>query len=185
MLQGIKCLAESGSAARVGLLFARHRDELRRFLGCYLKNRSDIDDCVQETFYNIWRQEVRGSLRDDARGYLFTTAMNVVRDLYRRNRARGGTNQEPLSEDLDPLRSIDDGNDFLFSREGLRLVEAELLNLRPSTRKVFLLYHVKHMSFDEIARHQGTSTRTVEREMARALTHLQATLGETVRDLLG
>lgn len=183
-MHGGQLLIEGRATVRIGALYERHGDELRRFLGSYLRNRNDIDDCIQETFCNIWRQEIRGALREDTRGYLFTTAMNVARDIYRRGRARKETQQEPLSEYIDSIRSADDGDRLLSSREGLRLVESELANVRPSTRKVFLLHHVMHMSFDEISGHLGISTRTVEREMARALAHLQTVLGKTVREIL-
>jgi RNA polymerase sigma factor (sigma-70 family) len=181
---GGRLLTEGRATVRIDALYERHGDELRRFLGSYLRNRNDIDDCIQETFVNIWRQEIRGALREDTRGYLFTTAINVARDIGRRGRARKETQQEPLSEYEDTIRSTDDGDRLLSSREGLRLVENELANILPSTRKVFLLHHVMHMSFDEISRHLGISTRTVEREMARALAHLQTVLGETVKEIL-
>jgi RNA polymerase sigma factor (sigma-70 family) len=181
---GGRLLTEGRATVRIDALYERHGDELRRFLGSYLRNRNDIDDCIQETFVNIWRQEIRGALREDTRGYLFTTAINVARDIGRRGRARKETQQEPLSEYEDTIRSTDDGDRLLSSREGLRLVENELANILPSTRKVFLLHHVMHMSFDEISRHLGVSTRTVEREMARALAHLQTVLGETVKEIL-
>lgn len=184
MYLGAVLSKESRAAARIDALYERHGNELRRFLVSRLRNRSDVDDCIQETFFNIWRQEVRGTLREDARGYLFTTAMNVARDICRRGRARKETQQEPLSDYTDSIRSTDDGDRLLSSREGLRLIEAELGNVRPSTRKVFLLHHVMHMSFDEIARHLGVSTRTVEREMARALAHLQTALGPMIKEIL-
>jgi RNA polymerase sigma factor (sigma-70 family) len=105
---GAKLLGEGRATVRIGALYERHGDELRRFLGSYLRNRNDIDDCIQETFFNIWRQEIRGALREDTRGYLFTTAMNVARDIYRRGRARKETQQEPLSEYIESIRSTVD-----------------------------------------------------------------------------
>ena len=176
---------EGLAAARIDALYERHGSELRRFLVSRLRNRNDIDDCIQETFFNVWRQEVRGTLREDTRGYLFTTAMNVARDICRRGRARKEAQQEPLSDHMDSISSTDDADRLLSSRECLRLVEIELANLRPSTRQVFLLHHVRQMSFDEIADHLGISTRTVEREMARALAHLQAALGDKIKEILG
>jgi RNA polymerase sigma factor (sigma-70 family) len=181
---GANLLTESRAAARIDALYERHGDELRRFLGSRLRNRNDIDDCIQETFFNVWRQEIRGRLRDDTRGYLFTTAMNVARDLCRRGRARKETQQEPLTDYIESTGSTDDGDKLLSSREGLRLVENELANISPSTRRVFLLHHAMHMSYDEISRHLGISTRTVEREMAKALAHLQTVLGETIKEIL-
>ena len=182
---GGRVLMEGLAAARIDVLYEKHGNELRRFLVSRLRNRTDIDDCIQETFFNVWRQEVRGTLREDTRGYLFTTAMNVARDICRRGRARKEAQHEPLSDHMDSIRSTDDADRLLSSREGLRLVEGELANLRPSARKVFLLHHVRQMSFDEIAGHLGISTRTVEREMARALAHLQAALGDRIKDILG
>jgi RNA polymerase sigma factor (sigma-70 family) len=177
--------SEVRAAARIDALYERHGNELRRFLVSRLRNRSDIDDCIQETFINVWRQEVRGTLRHDTRGYLFTTAMNVARDIGRRGRARKEAQQEPLSDYSDSISTSDDGDRLLSSRECLRLVESELANIKPSARKVFLLHHVSQMSFEDISRHLGISTRTVEREMARALTHLQAALGDMIKDMLG
>jgi RNA polymerase sigma-70 factor (ECF subfamily) len=176
---------EGRAAARIDALYERHGHELRRFLVSRLRNRTDVDDCIQETFFNIWRQEIRGMLREDTRGYLFTTAMNVARDICRRGRARREAQQEPLSDYVNSICSTDDADRLLSSRECLRLVESELAKIRPSTREVFLLHHVMHMSFDEISRHLGISTRTVEREMARALAHLQSALGETIKEILG
>ncbi len=181
---GANLLTESRATARIDTLYELHGNELRRFLGSHLRNRTDIDDCIQETFFNVWRQEIRGALREDTRGYLFTTAMNVARDIGRRGRARKETQQEPLSDHIESIRTSEDSDRLLSSREGLRLVESELANISPSTRKVFLLHHVMHMSFGEISRHLGISTRTVEREMARALAHLQTVLGKTVKEIL-
>jgi RNA polymerase sigma-70 factor (ECF subfamily) len=53
----------------------------------------------------------------------------------------------------------------------MRQLEVALAGLRESTRAVFLLHHVERLTYPEIARRQGVTTRTVEREMARALTH--------------
>ena len=127
-MHGGQLLSEGRATVRIGALYERHGDELRRFLGSYLRNRNDIDDCIQETFFNIWRQEIRGTLREDTRGYLFTTAMNVARDFCRRGRARKEPQQEPLSDYIKSIRSTDDGDRLLSSREGLRLVENELAN---------------------------------------------------------
>jgi len=56
-------------------------------------------------------------------------------------------------------------------RKGMHELESALGGLRSSTRTVFLLHHVECLTYPEIARRQGVTTRTVEREMARALSH--------------
>ena len=175
--------SEEAHVARFGLLLSRYDRALRRFLGSYLNNQSDIDDCVQESFLNIWRQEARGSLSEDPRGYLFATARNVVRDFLRKSRSRRTNLHVPLSEELEHVRSIENET-ALMHREGLRLIEAQLATLKSSTREVFLLHYVELMSFDDIAKRLRVSTRTVEREMARALDHCRASLAEATKDIL-
>lgn len=169
-------------SAKLESLFARYANDLRRFLGRRLRNSADIDDCTQEAFLNVWQQGLRGGLREDVRGYLFTTALNIVRDKRRREVVRQQDFHIPLSDMSEPLRSSDEESDHYW-KEGLRLVESELKNLRPSTRKVFLMHHVEHLSFPQIAARLGVSTRTVEREIVRALDHMQSALGSAFRDI--
>ena len=175
--------SEDTQTARFGLFFSRYDRELRRFLSNYLSDKSDVDDCVQESFLNLWRQEARGTLRDDPRGYLFITARNVIRDFKRKMRVRHIEQHVPLSEELDAARSVENET-TLMHREGLRLIEAQLATLRSSTRLVFLLHYVELLSFDEIAKRLGISTRTVEREMSRALEHCRVSLGSASKDIL-
>lgn len=170
-------------ATRFGLLFLRYDRELRRFLSGYLRNKCDVDDCAQESFLNLWKQEARGTLHEDPRGYLFITARNVVRDFLRKGRARRSGQHVQLSEELDAVRYTETET-TLRHREGLRLVEAQLETLRPSTRVVFLLHYVELLPFDVIAKRLNISTRTVEREMARALDHCRDALAATRKDIL-
>ncbi|MEI9987592.1 MAG: sigma factor [Aliidongia sp.] len=58
--------------------FASHYRELGQFLRRYVHTPHEVDDCLQETFLRVWRQEQQGTLKDDARGYLFTTALNIA-----------------------------------------------------------------------------------------------------------
>lgn len=150
--------------------FVAHARDLGRFLRRYLQSGDEIDECIQETFLKIWRQEQRGTLRGETHGYLFTTALNVARDRHRRNAVRHSDTHEPLGDE----GIEDDSPDAAMAAhwdQGLRELEAALYGLRPSTRRVFLLHHLEHLGYPEIARRLGVTTRTVEREMARALSH--------------
>ena len=166
--------AQPAAAARrtiVETWFARHAKELGRFLRRYIRDERDIEDCVQETFLQVWRQEQRGGLNGDTQGYLFNAAINVARDRHRRDSARGGSQQhDSMQEELADERAADAETSAHWN-EGLRRLEQALSGLRPSTRNVFLLYHLENLTYPDIARRLGVTTRTVEREMARALAH--------------
>jgi RNA polymerase sigma-70 factor (ECF subfamily) len=173
------------SSDRLEQLFFQYNSDLRRFFSTRLPNASDVDDCAQEAFLNLWKQEKEGRLREDVRGYLFTIAWNVLRDFWRRTKARRQNLQIPLSQFEASERSTGAEVDALLrSREIVRLIERQLPQMRPSTRTVFLLLHVEELQVPEIARRLGISRRTVEREAARAIDHLKHTLGGTLQDLL-
>jgi RNA polymerase sigma-70 factor (ECF subfamily) len=169
--------------AQFELLFAQYEPELRRFLERYLPDRTDIEDCTQEAFLHIWKQESRGALRENPKGYIFMTARNVVRDLWRRNRVRQRQNHVELTEKIDAVRNIEN-EQSLAEREALRLIETHLKYLREPTKTVFLLAHVEQMTCDAIAERLNMSKRTVEREMARALDFYRSRLGAVIQDIL-
>jgi len=175
--------SERGSSPRIGVLYCEYQDALRRFLRPYVRHAADIDDCIQQAFLNVWKHEMRGALEADVRGYIFTAVLNVARNSLKRQKNQV-KHLVPLSADIDADSSTDIEK-IVSERETLRLLEAELAKLQPSTRSVFVMYHVEHLSFDEIAVRQGVSTRTAEREMARALKHLRLTLGPVFDQLLG
>lgn len=150
--------------------FARYRGELNRFLRRHLRDEREVEDCAQETFLRVWRQEERGLLNGETQGLLFTTALNVVRDRHRRRLVRSADEHDELDEELLSGTS-GDAERQLHWAQALRELERSLAELRASTRSVFLLYHLEHLSYPEIAQRLGVTTRTVEREMARALSH--------------
>ena len=166
-------------------IYSKYYAGLRRFLSAHLTNAADVEDCTQEAFLNLWKKEEKGVLREDVGGYLFTTALNVLRDFGRKNRSRQTKYHVALSQVDESERNTVIDNDFnLRSRELLRLIEGELANMKPATRAVFLLYHAEHLESVEIAKRLGISVRTVEREMVRAVEHLQIALGGAWKDLL-
>lgn len=59
-------------------------------------------------------------------------------------------------------------------------MEGELQKLPPSTRNIFLKYHLENKTYADIAVDLGISVRTVEREIARAMRHMSAALGNAI-----
>lgn len=104
----------------------------------------------------------------------------MARDRHRRRMVRQADAHEPLDSEA----SLGDGQVDAASRlhwqQAVQRLEQSLAELRPSTRSVFLLHHLENLSYAEIAQRLGVTTRTVEREMARALSHC----GERLRSFL-
>ena len=166
----------TGWRLRLEEVIRLYEHDLRRFLTKHLRSSADIDDCLQETFLKMWTSVQRHTLRDDVRGYVFTVALNVIRDKRRRDQARRKDLHTEMSDSIESVRS-GGIEDQLYWTEALRLMEVELQKLKPSTRTVFLKYHLEHKTYVDIANELGISVRTVEREIARAMQHMTDVLG--------
>lgn len=159
-------------------LYHEYRDSLLAYVGRLLPREvQDADVIIQETYVRLLRQSNLDHLKQNPRAYIFTVATNLVRDALRRHLRRHGDAHEPLNEQehLSPEDSPPHTAQWQQSLD--RLADA-LLELKPTTRHIFLLSRFEEMTYPEIADALAVSTRTVERHMVLALTHLQRTLDD-------
>ena len=137
---------------------------------------ADADDLVQDVFTRLAR---RADLKTIERieGYLFQTAASVLADRFRRNARRNADAHESFDEDVHGETGITP-ECVLLGRQSVEAVIAALYELPERTRTVFALYHFDGVRQAEIAARLGVETRTVERHMAKATTHLLRCLGQ-------
>lgn len=163
--------AESDAIAQIVALFNRYAPAVRALLLRRLGNLDDAREASQEVFLHLWRQARQGRLESEARAYLFVAAENVARDWRRRARSRASDRHEPLEGHEELPTHEPDGVDAAHWREGLARVLDAVRELPPETQRIFGLYHGSRMTYPDIARQLGVTTRTVERHMAQALAH--------------
>jgi RNA polymerase sigma factor (sigma-70 family) len=151
-------------------LFDAFRIPLSRYFARRVRNESEIEDLVQETFERLIK---RGGVDQLAHlgGYVFTTAASVFSDRLRSRRTRHADAHDEFDE------SADSGVDFspehvLLQRERLARATAALLELPQRTRTVFVLRRLEGMRYLEVARQLGISVSAVEKHMQRAVAHL-------------
>jgi RNA polymerase sigma-70 factor (ECF subfamily) len=105
------------------------------------------------------------------RAYLRRIALNVVRDQYRRQAARGGGNAVPIEDVFgEPALS------YAADQEQALLLKQVILSMPELYRGVFLLNRFVGLSYQEIAVRLDISVKTVEWRMGRALAHCVAQL---------
>ena len=165
---------DSGSSIVVDL-FRRHANRIRRSLTSRLRNSDDAQDATQEVFLRLWRKEREGNLREEASAYLGVAANSIATDI---ERWRTFHVIDRLADvDVEDVRAVTIGSDEQQHwRDALSLFVDSVESLPELTRNVFLLHHVKGLTYPEIAARLAVSTRTVERHIAQALSDLEGKL---------
>jgi RNA polymerase sigma-70 factor (ECF subfamily) len=126
---------------------------------------SDAQDLAQEVFYRLARQPLNDV--ESVESYLFVTAGNVARDLFRRNKVRRDNPASGFIEDFQVTEEFSPERQ-LGSRQELECVLAALNEMPERMRTIFILARLENLPRGEIASRLGVSKSTVEQSITKA-----------------
>jgi RNA polymerase sigma factor (sigma-70 family) len=154
-------------------LFEHHGKGLLRYLGSLLRHSADAEDVLQETYLRLLKGEVLDRTFPRARAYAFKIATNLAYDRFRRREDRS---IDEVNYQEEPASAWDSPEIMVDFAATLERIEQTLVELKPRSRRVFLLRTSEGLSYEEIAATLGISKRTVEREMKHALDAIERRL---------
>ena len=173
----------AGQAAAFSVLFARYGPRLLRVMSRGVSRPSDVQDLVQQTFLQLHR--ARHDFRPGAklRPWLFTIALNLKRQYFRRagRRSEASLAQEGVPE---PVAITGDPERDLRSAR----VRKALDGLPEAQREVIALHWFEGLSFREISEAVGASVSAVKVRAHRGYEKLRralATSSDNVRNRAG
>jgi RNA polymerase sigma-70 factor, ECF subfamily len=120
-------------------------------------NRHEAEDVMQDAYLKLWERWERVSLMEDPAGFLFRTAMNLVRSRYRRT-VLALQRTLSLAPSIDDLAAVEDRD------EVVRILRP----LSPAERASIVLTTMLGFSSDEAARILGVKSATVRAHASRA-----------------
>ena len=174
-------MAEQDS--QISEVVADERSRLRSFIRRRAPNEADVEDLLQEVFYELVEAHRLLAPIDYVTGWLFRVARNRIRDLFRKKRPESFTDpairdedgELPRSEDL--LPSPDAGPEALYVRNAL-LDELKLAlgELPAEQREVFVAHELEGRSFKELSAESGISVNTLLSRKRYAVLHLRERL---------
>ncbi|APR75562.1 RNA polymerase sigma factor RpoE [Minicystis rosea] len=158
---------EPGAAAAV---WDRYGTMVQSLLRRILGPGGEVDDHVQETFIQFFRDVKK--LRDPAalRPFLLGIAVRVARSALRRRRIRRWlmlTDSGVLPDE--PVEGVDEG-----AREALARLYRLLDKLDDKARLLFVLRYVEGLELTETAEASGVSLATAKRHLAKATARVRA-----------
>jgi RNA polymerase sigma factor (sigma-70 family) len=164
-------------AARVEQLYASHAALVRSVCRSLLRDRSEAEDAVQQTFLSAQRALVNGSSPRDGAAWLATIARH---ECLARVRARM---REPLPIELDEGEPAPDAHTAAVRRQEAGELRDALAELPAQQRTAILLREVRGLSYQEVASSLSVTTSAVESLLFRARRSLQTRLQEALAAL--
>ena len=164
----------TGDDAAFDELFTRYAPMLLRVIQRQLRSQEEANDLVQQTFLQLHR--ARHDFRSDAklRPWLFTIALNLKREHFRRVKRRPEV-ELVLDGHADPT-ALENGVDRY---EAAKTLDYALEKLPETQREVIELHWFGEFSFNEIATLVGASLSAVKVRAHRGYRTLRETLGES------
>jgi RNA polymerase sigma factor (sigma-70 family) len=143
---------------------------LRQFLRRSLRDRSNIDDLVQDVYVRVC-EAANDQIPQPVRPFVFTIARNLLVDRVRREQV---VSIEAV-EDLEALNVVIDTpgpEQNVIAREELRRLQAALDRLPPRAREAVVLRKVEGLSWSEIAQRMNITESTVNQHLKIAIRSL-------------
>jgi RNA polymerase sigma factor (sigma-70 family) len=164
-------------------VIAEERARLRNFIRKRVPNEADVEDLLQEVFYELVQANRLLMPIDYVTGWLFRVARNRITDLFRKKKpvnfsdAAAEDEEGELLAIEDLLVSPEGGPEALYLRKRLLdELEAALAELPRAQREVFVAHEFEGRSFNEIAAETGVAVNTLLGRKRYAVLHLRKRL---------
>jgi len=171
----ILLLLKSGDHRAYTEIYDRYHAQLYVFAYRRLKNREEAKDLIHELFLKLWTDREMIAERFVLAAYLYTSLRNRIINLIAHQKV---SIRYIESFDSYLVQLSNNNADFLVRHKDMHeIIEKEIANLNPRTRKVFELSRKTNLSRKEIAAALGIAEETVKSHMHTALQVLKVRLG--------
>jgi RNA polymerase sigma factor (sigma-70 family) len=162
---------------------AEERSRLRNFIRKRVANDADVEDLLQEVFFELVEANRLLMPIEHVTGWLFRVARNRITDLWRKKRPENFSDAAVEDEDGEQLQLEDllpspaAGPEAPYVRNVLlEELEFALDELPDEQRDVFVAHELEGRSFKELSRESGVSVNTLLSRKRYAVLHLRERL---------
>jgi RNA polymerase sigma factor (sigma-70 family) len=153
---------------RISEVVVQQRSRLRNFIRKRVANEADVEDVLQDVFYELVEANRLLMPIEYVTGWLFQVARNRITDLFRKKKPENFSDAALTDEEGELLRiedllpSPDAGPDGLYFRN-LLLDELEqaIDELPDEQRDIFVAHEIEGRSFKDLAAETETSINTL------------------------
>ncbi len=162
--------------------------KIRSFCNHYLTDDNLSKNVAQDVFVSVWNNRENLTFSDELLPYLFVLAKNMCLNILKREKVKQNYSEYGRRQNRDALNleSLKDSSiGLLYGNEVEKLLNVALQKMPDSVRSTFCLSRFSNLKYDEIARDQEISVKTVEYRIMYALRVLRKILKDYLPILLG
>ncbi len=176
---------------RISEVVKREQSRLRNFIRRRVSDPRDVEDILQDVFYELVEANRLLMPIDHVTGWLFRVARNRITDLFRKKKPERFSDAAVTHDEeaelvrlKELLPSPDAGPEAVYARNVL-LEELELAidELPPEQREVFVAHELEGRSFKEMAAETGVSVNTLLSRKRYAIRRLRERLQDVYDEL--
>jgi RNA polymerase sigma factor (sigma-70 family) len=169
----------------------RERLRLRNFVRGRVADPNDVEDILQDVFFEFVEAYRLTKPLEQAGAWLFRVARNRIIDRFRKKRPallqdlRGASDDGEMLSLEELLPSPDAGPEAAYAR-GVLLeeLEAALEELPDEQREVFIAHEIEGKSFKELSAETGVSVNTLLSRKRYAVLHLREQLQSAYEEFM-
>jgi len=168
---------QQGQRLALTTLFTTYYELLCQFAYQYLRNKEEAEEVVSEVFVQLWKNRERLSIDKSVKAYLYVSVKHAAIAAIR--------SRQPLFEDIDDLLHMSDQSQPENTLEFLDLqqhFDRAVDRLPPRCKQVFMLNRFDNLKYKEISTLLDISEKTVEHQIAKALSILRETMQRYLRE---
>ena len=177
---------------RISEVVSKQGARLRNFIRKRVPNEADVEDLLQEVFYELVEANRLLMPIEYVTGWLFQVARNRITDLFRKKKPETFSDAAVVDEEGELLRiedllpSPDAGPEAVYVRnEMLQELELALSELPQEQRQIFLAHEFEGRSFKELSQESGVSINTLLSRKRYAMLHLRERLRSVYDEFFG
>jgi RNA polymerase sigma factor (sigma-70 family) len=183
MVEPLSATSMTEQNRQISEVMEEERSRLRNFIRRRVPDPSDVEDILQEVFYELVEANRLLMPIEHVTGWLFRVARNRITDLFRKKKAKTFSDAAVEDEEGELLRiedllpSPDAGPEAVYFRNVLLDdLESALEELPEQQREVFVAHELEGRSFKDLSAESGINVNTLLSRKRYAVLHLRERL---------
>lgn len=181
-----------GSQYKIEPLFAKAFEEnlykVRHYAYSYLENEELAANIAQEAFLQLWQNKEKLNWEESVLPYLLTVTRNLSLNVIRKQKYHRdyiNYSKAQIRESLNYTSLLHPSSVNLYSKEIEKLLATAMEQMDERISETFKLIRLKGLSYNQVAKIQNISVKTVESRITIAIKILRKVFKDYLVFLIG